>query len=377
MRVLVLDTIHGGAVLAEALLRHGDDVDAVDVYRGIVMPVRDAEQRGYDLVAAPVHLDPDHPLLSMPVQKITHHQMVGRIFPPCRARIIEITGAHGKTSVAYAICSILPGKTILHTSTGTWLYPDRRLLFKKSITPASILFAAAAAEAEGADWIVAEESLGICGVGELAVLTSDLDYPIASGKKSALAAKRSTLSSCLHVLCPKSCVQPGMYAPEEYVRIDGDRFSTADTGSFRSGCADIPVYRNALMFAAAAGAVLGLDISPLAGFSGVPGRMFYREVDGVPVLDNANSGTSPDNIAEAFAYLQKRTGKEIVLVVGEGGHAVCEGLSPGEIGELVDRLSPHDVIYAAGESFDELERQAVSRAKTCDAAVLLCVKTWR
>ncbi|HJJ36079.1 MAG TPA: coenzyme F430 synthase [Methanocorpusculum sp.] len=377
MKVLVLDTIHGGAVLAEALLRHGDDVDAVDVYRGSAMPVSEAKQRGYDLIAAPVHLDPAYPLLGLPVQKITHHQMVRQIFPSCRARIIEITGARGKTSVAYAVCSILPGKTILHTSTGTWVYPEKRLLFRKSITPASLLFAAAAAEKENADWIVAEESLGICGVGELAILTADRDYPIAAGKKSALAAKLSSISACRTVLCPSSCVQPGMHAPEELVRVEGNRFSTAKNGSFVSELADLPVYRNALMTAAAAGVLLDLDISSLADFPGVPGRMCYRETGGVPVLDNANSGTDPDNIAEAFAYLKNRTGKEIILVTGEGDHAVCEGLQEEKIASLVNELDPLEVIRAAGESLEELEKRAVSRAQKTGAAVLLCVKTWR
>lgn len=377
MRVLVLDTIHGGAVLAEALLRHGDDVDAVDVYRGEVMPVHEAKRRNYNLVAAPVHLDPDHPLLGMDAEKITHHQMVRRIFPPCNARIIEVTGSRGKTSVAYAITSILPGKTILHTSTGTWLYPEKKLLFRKSITPASILFAVAAADAEGADWIVAEESLGVCGVGELAILTSDQDYQIASGKKSALTAKLSALQSCRNILCPSSCLLPGMHAPDEYVTLEGYRFSTPKNGSFISELAKIPVYRNALMIAAAAGVLLGLDVSPLAGFTGVCGRMIYREVDGVSVLDNANSGTNPDNIAEAFTYLQERIGKEIVLVVGEGEHAVCEGLLSEEIVSLVKKLAPLEVIYANGRSLEDLESQAVSWAKKHDAAVLLCVKTWR
>lgn len=377
MRVLVLDTIHGGAVLAEALLRHGDDVDAVDVYRGVVMPVEEAEERKYDLVAAPVHLDPDHSLLRLPVPVITHHQMVRCIFPACRARIIEITGARGKTSVAYAVAEILPGKTILHTSTGTWLYPEKRLLFRKSITPASILFAAAAAEAEHADWIVAEESLGICGVGELGILTSDLDYPIAAGKKSALQAKLSSLSACRTVLCPLSCVQPGMHAVEAYVTVDGDRFATAANGSFESAIADLPVYRNALMIAAATGVLLGLDVSALSAFAGVPGRMMYREVEGVPVLDNANSGTNPETIAEAFTYLKKRTGKGIVMVVGEGSHAVCDGLDPEMTAGLIERLAPVSVIDSAGKSLEDLEEEAVACARKNDAAVLLCVKTWR
>ncbi len=377
MRVLVLDTIHGGAVLAEALLRNGDDVDAIDVYRGKAIPLNEVQNRGYDVIAAPVHLDPDYQHLSVPVPKMTHHQMVARLIPACRARIIEITGARGKTTVAYAITALLRGKTIVHTSTGTWLYPEKKLLFKKSITPASLLFAVNTADKEGADWIVAEGSIGVCWVGELGVLTSDLDYPIAAGKKSALAAKQESLSACRTVLVPRSLAKTGMHFAEELVTVEGNTFSTVSHGSFENPLADLAVYRTALSIAAAAGVLLNLDVSPLSRFAGVEGRMMYREVEGVPVLDNANSGTNPENIAEAFVYLKKKTGKEIILVIGEGGHAVCEEMSASAIESVIAMLSPVSVIRASGESVDNLEQQAVRCAKPIGAAVLLCVKTWR
>ena len=377
MRVLVLDTIHGGSVLAEALVRHGDDVDAVDVYRGKMMSADDAEKRKYDIITAPVHLDPDHPLVSVPGTHLTHHQMTARLLPPCSARIIEITGARGKTTTAFAVASALPGKTILHTSAGTFVYPEKRLLFKKSITPASLLFAVSAANAEGADWIVAEESLGVCGTGDIGILTSDADYRIAAGKKSALSAKLKSLAACKTLLVPDSLPVDGAHTPEKLVIRDGCRFSTKTCGSFENRLAEVPGYADALSFAAAAAVLLHLDVTPLARFTGCEGRMIFSVKDGVPVLDNANSGTNRDNIIAAAAYLKTKTGKPYILVTGSSAHTVCEGLSDADIEEAVYRTSPASVIRADGRDVEELMNEAVSAAKKQDCAVLFCVKTWR
>lgn len=376
MKVLVLDTIHGGSVLAEALLRNGDDVDAVDVYRGNTMAFEDAEKQGYDAVTAPVHLNPDCPLLSVSAPHYTHHQMTAKLLKSCRAKIIEITGARGKTTTASALAEVLPGNVILHASTGTWLYPEKKLLFKKSITPASLLFAAKAAETKKADWIVAEESLGVCGLG-FGILTSDKDYSIAAGKKSALSAKLESLSECKTVLAPESCRKEGWHSPEDFVRIEENRFITESNGSFENPLAEIPAYRDALRTAAAAAVLLNLDVSPLADFAGCEGRMLFSEIDGVPFLDNANSGTTPESIRNAAAYLKTKTAKQPVLVTGEGAHAVCEGIDDEELKAVIDEINPADVIYAEGKSFDELKSEALTRAKELDAAVLMCVKTWR
>ena len=74
MRILVLDTIHGGAELAVALREAGHEADEVDVYRGKAgIPVAEALARTYDLVTAPVHLDPDHPLLRRHGPAVSHH----------------------------------------------------------------------------------------------------------------------------------------------------------------------------------------------------------------------------------------------------------------------------------------------------------------
>ncbi|PKG31223.1 MAG: coenzyme F430 synthase, partial [Methanoregula sp.] len=64
MRVLILDTIHGAEEIGRAFADRGHDVDIVDIYRGTTPDVlQEAHGTHYDLVAAPVHTDPDHPLV--------------------------------------------------------------------------------------------------------------------------------------------------------------------------------------------------------------------------------------------------------------------------------------------------------------------------
>ena len=202
MHILVLDTIHGGYAIGEAFSARGDRVDCVDVYRGeSVIDVPTARAGSYDLIVAPVHLDPDHPLLtSAQAPVISHHEAVrlllGENIPQ---PMIEITGARGKTTTAHALASLMPGAGILHTSTGTYRFPGKEWISQSSITPASVLAAAKLAmDING--WLIAEESLGVSGAGTLSIITSDGDYACAAGKKSAVAAKVESAKHARHLL---------------------------------------------------------------------------------------------------------------------------------------------------------------------------------
>ncbi|MDD3407824.1 MAG: coenzyme F430 synthase, partial [Methanomicrobium sp.] len=130
MYILVLDTIHGGEEIARHLEKSGHKCDLVDTYRhekGI--SEEQAKKNRYDLIIAPVHLDPNHPLLNYsdaPV--ITHHKAAAMIIngsingksgalkskTPCIS--VEITGSRGKTTTAFALSHVLSKKGILHTS---------------------------------------------------------------------------------------------------------------------------------------------------------------------------------------------------------------------------------------------------------------------
>ncbi|SCL76572.1 hypothetical protein L21_2507 [Methanoculleus chikugoensis] len=385
MRILVLDTIHGGAELAGALRGAGHQVDEVDVYRGQAgIPIEEALGRTYDLVTAPVHLDPDHPLLRRHGPAVSHHEMVKRVLDGGRLPhpFIEITGARGKTTTAHALATLLPGPGVLHTSTGTYRYPERERLWRRSITPASLLPAVREAEHIGG-WLVAEESLGVAAAGDVAVLTSAEDYPVAAGKKSAIAEKCRLLSRARTVVLPPGFDLPGTVAADSTVSFEGRTCRYAGNGiagSFENPLCTLPGYRTPLALAAAAACVLGVDPSPLGRFTALPGRMAARREGEVLIVDNANSGTNMMTTIEAARYARELSGgAPLTLVIGEEARAICEGFSRNEILRTVSTVAPAETVYVGeGHPAATLEEGLdAARTLTPAGAIVLAVKTWR
>jgi UDP-N-acetylmuramyl pentapeptide synthase len=401
MEILVLDTIHGGTELAAGLARSGHRVDTVDVYRGeLGIPPEEAMRRRYDLLVAPVHLDPDHPLLSArEIPRITHHLAVRMLLAGKAPRpMVEVTGARGKTTTAHAIAHGLGGAGILHTSRGTFRCPEGPLLWRRSITPASAVPAAEEAMREGG-WLVAEESLGVSGAGDAAVLTSGEDYRIAAGKRSALEAKLESLRDAPAVVVPHGIrfSHPHLVDAGECTSWDGDRCSydhEGIRGEFRNPLGALPAYRTPLSLAAAALCLLGRDPGALAGFTGVEGRLSVEKEGGAIVVDNANSGTSAETAEAAASYARAISGGGwVTLVIGEEDRTVCEGFPAGEIASSIRKIHPDRVILVGErgrsvrpEGFgrrvayaDNLEtaRGLALRETPAGGAVVLSVKTWR
>ena len=386
MQILVLDTIHGGAELARALRGSGHQVDEVDVYRGKAgIPVEEALERSYDLVTAPVHLDPAHPLLQRHGPAVSHHEMVGWVIRGRRTPhpFIEITGARGKTTTAHALASLLPGAGILHTSTGTYRYPERERLWKRSITPASLIPAAHEARRIGG-WLIAEESLGVTGAGDVAVLTSPEDYPVAAGRKHAITEKCRQLARARIVVLPPGIDLAGRtVAAGDIVSFDGAvcRYAWGRiTGTFENPLCTLEGYRTPLALAAATACVLGIDPAPLAGFAALPGRMASRREGNLLIVDNANSGTNVETTVEAARYARALAGNgALTLVIGEEARAICEGFSPEDIARAVSAVGPTATVYVGegheAATLDEGLTQA--RNITPSGAIVLAVKTWR
>ena len=384
MRILVLDTIHGGADLAVALRDAGHQVDEVDVYRRETgIPVEEALVRTYDLVTAPVHLDPDHPLLQKHGPALSHHEVVELLIAGGAGRpFIEITGARGKTTTAHAIAALMPGPGVLHTSSGTYRYPERELLWKKSITPASLIPAAREAERIGG-WLVAEESLGVTGAGDVAVLTSPEDYPVAAGKKHAITEKCRLLSRARRIVLPDGIDLPGGVMADEVVSFEGRVCRYAGfgvAGTFTNPLCTLAGYRTPLALAAATACLLGIDPSPLGRFSALPGRMAARWEGGLLILDNANSGTNAATTIEAARYARELAGgAPLTLVIGEEARAICEGFSTEDIRRTVTAVGPTATVYVGeGQAATTLEAGLdAARRITPAGAIVLAVKTWR
>lgn len=389
MRLLVLDTIHGGTEIAAAARLRGHDVDEVDVYRGERgISVEEALARDYDCITAPVHLDPDHPLLGPGA--VSHHETVGMLLRgSVPSPMIEITGARGKTTTAHALAHLMPGEGILHTSAGTRRCPEGEVLWRRSITPASVLPAAEAARSAGG-WLIAEESLGVTGAGDVAVLTSADDYSVAAGKKSALAEKCRSLARAKTVVVPPGVTLPGAVRAEEAVSFVGAvcRYDCCGiAGEFTNPLCTLVGYRTPLMMAAATACVLGIDPAPLADFAALPGRMASRVEDGVLIVDNANSGTNVATTVEAAHYARSLSGKEsVTLVIGVLSQTVCEGFPAAEVERAVAFVRPDLVVYTGSDwtasgkphtAADLAEGLALARSLTDDGSIVLAVKTWR
>ena len=404
MRILVLDTIHGGNAIGEAFTARGDCVDCVDVYRGeSAIDVSEALTRTYDLIIAPVHLDPDHPLIRFsrtPV--ITHHEAVRRLLGENVPQpMIEITGARGKTTTAHALASLMQGAGILHTSIGTFRFPEKRRISQSSITPASVL-AAAMLALENHGWLITEESLGVTGAGNLSIITSAADYIFAAGKKSALAAKLTSAKKSRHLLLAED-IRADFPCPVTHIEDIAISRNTecsitlsGTTRRFSNPLSAVPGYHSCLLLAAAAAMILGLDPGLLSSFSALPGRMSVSYEKGLLIVDNANSGTNLATTVEAAQYARDKSGKEaLTLVIGQmaGDGAVCEGFAVDQMREAVDRIRPSQVLWVGlgpgtaeypglapfisgyAETLEEARATAVRT--TGQGSVVLSVKTWR
>jgi coenzyme F430 synthetase len=400
MRVLVIDTIHGGLDIARYLSAKGHFTDTVDIYRGQSgIDATTAAARDYDLAVAPVHLDPAHPLLqSLTIPVISHHEAVRWILGGDRpSPFVEITGARGKTTTACALAHAIDGPGILHTSIGTYRFPERELIWKKSITPASILPAAEEASRTGG-WLIAEVSLGCTGAGDYGIITSCEDYLFAGGKRHALVEKVRSAQGM-----PRLLVAPGVDAPGA-VRVEAVAVPRGDScdycwgrknGTFESPLLSLESYLVPLMLAAAAVCEIGGNPGRLSTFSAIPGRMAESREGDILIVDNANSGTNASTTLHAAEYARKITGMdEITLVVGKETGAVCEGFPADEIVAAVTGIRPARVIVV-GTEYAGIEKNpgcagipvthagsleegaSIARSMTKRGSIVLSVKCWR
>ncbi len=407
MDLLVLDTIHGGTEIGNALIAAGHHVDMVDVYRGITSGDSPTlEGNSYDRMIVPVHLNPDHPILQQfrNTPQISHHEAVRWILgDKSPSLMVEVTGAQGKTTTAHAIAHILPGCGILHTSGGTYRYPEKVKLFRRSITPASLLAVVNAAR-NHCDWLVVEESLGVTGAGDLAIITSNLDYRCAAGKRSARTIKMDSTANARRLL-----VAPGVTSSrgdtvhaDEIARIEGTRCdynNNGIVGSFENLLLGLAGYKTPLMIAAAAGCMLGFNPGSLRSFTALPGRMAVTTTNGHCIIDNANSGTTRETTTEASHYARRVSGEHnLVLVIGQEARAVCEGFQPEEIVRTIENVRPCRVVIVGEQYRNEYMASSLTRylgpdtiiytgsfregksaalENTGNACVVLAVKSWR
>ncbi|TRZ87002.1 MAG: coenzyme F430 synthase [Methanosarcinales archaeon] len=449
-RVAVIDLTHGGAVIARKLTKIAASVTGIDVYKTLRPDELEAlEQEGirtsqvaqdvseFDILIAPVHLDPNYPMLVEVAKKnipvISHHVAVGEILRGALkgSTVIEITGTRAKTSTSILLGEILSKnkKVISHTSRGLEDWNKKRIIQSGlSITPASILRAVDVVEEAGIkpDVFIFEISLGGTGSADIGVITTIVDdYKIANNTRLASEAKRmmildakpgSTLvinhdalryfGACrrdVNIISFSDSVNAAANVYYENIGSDGGTIAYFIGGRKGKitliGTQDYDLISYKTAFVCASAVALAMDIEPdqikcsLREFKGAKGRMRKTFLAGRTFIDNSNSGMDIKSAEKALDYAKTDKGR-IVMVLGEEAKEVCEGLDPAGVerfiekhldeiyslvlvGERMKPLASKNInkIYHAGNLSEGIE---FAQRLTCEKDIIIsCVKCFR
>ncbi|NLL94539.1 MAG: coenzyme F430 synthase [Thermoplasmatales archaeon] len=367
MKILILDTVHGGDVLAERLMTD-HEVVCSDVY-GITDPEIVARLRSmfvevslwvpppgeYDLVLRPEHC-PDFYLKDVESEYVENFSWaVGQLLEDDRPRI-EVTGVKGKTSVCYLLAHVLShagNKVFLHTSRGRGEYSDGKHLISEnmSIAPPSLLRLP-----EGDyDVLIQEVSLGGSGKADVAVITNLAeDYGIAKDTRKASEAKKWILSDGINVVPSEEVAfweglsgkrvtgyggtvelvsEPRVGEPLQ-INLDymGVRMRVSLSGDYLS-----IQYVKTIECVARVCEAMG-DVSPatlskaLTTFRGVPGRGELSREGGMIRIIERNPGVSALSIGNTLASVDAMGGLEnSFAIVDPVSRKVCETLVPEDV----------------------------------------------
>lgn len=142
------------------------------------------------------------------------------------------------------------------------------------------------------------------------------------------------------------------------------------SASLRPGY-NISAYWTAFVAASAAALELGIEpeavISVIEGFEGLSGRMQEKEMNGISLIDNSNSGMDILSAEKAldYALLKRKDEKKegIILVLGEEASQVCEGLPPELVQGFVEKFGTKcKQVILVGERMKAINGKNISYA---------------
>lgn len=370
MRVLILDMVHGGDLLAIRHLSEGDDVTCVDVY-GICPEARKEELRSmeirvtdkvpegsYDMTVMPTHCTRAFLGSADPGRIVSFSQDVCRFIEDRRFRI-EVTGVKGKTSTCYLIAKMLSDsgkKVLLHTSRGEGPYTAEGHMIdrKVSIAPPYIM----TLEAGDYDAVVCEVSLGGSGKADIACITNLVeDYGIAKNTLKASDAKKDILTDGgINIVSESEEGFWSVYGKKlttygrrvtrlsepklgEGLRVDVDYDGTGEVvldGSYVS-----TEYLEAMDLALEVCHRMGIPresvVRSLETFRGVPGRGEILKEDGRTVIRERNPGISHLSIGRTLKCLKEMDALgSAMIILDPVSKKVCDKMDTDEIRKVVD-----------------------------------------
>jgi len=383
MKVLVLDLVHGGKVLAEEYLKRGDEVTATDVYhvtpRDILGDLKhkgarvmlDPPAEHFDLLVQPCHCADALIGPASYDRRIWYSEAVGEFIRDRRFRV-EITGVKGKTSTAYILAHILSeqGKSVyLHCSRGMGPYAKGKHFITeyKSIAPPMLLTMPKGEY----DVMVCEVSLGGSGKADIAAITNLVGNPgIAKNTRTSEDAKKYVLTDRgVNIVAEE---EQGIWSKYgKPLRTYGHRvipigkpvfgeplkvsveYRGKHEATLRADYLALQYLRSfdlALEICDAMDVPAEAVIAAMESFPGVPGRGEVSVKDGVRYLKDRNPGISHMSIDYLLSCLkQMDVLGNAVIMMDPVNRKVCDKLDKDEIGEVCARYGVPIVLTQPGE----------------------------
>lgn len=417
-KFIILDINHGGNYLASILKDRGYEVIIYDIYqtRGEKrqeinkknIQVIDSVEKDYIdyTIVHPVHC-PDYFLSSFSDnKKLTHHELVKFLFNS-KDKVIEITGSKSKTTTAHILAFLLSfdNEVLLNSSIGYESFlkgKAKKIDENNSISPGYM--AKILSEHDKMPHVL-EESLGICGVGNISILTSTNPvYKIKGGNSNSLEAKKQLfkLSEGKIIIDGKDKIANDLaneYKKDvlriwedvrielpDYLQIGNDvhssiYFKDLELQSKFNGNYLLAGYVNPILFSAMALKLLNKDLEKMSDnlkiFNGVANRLsVLNENDYTKIIDKSG-GFSEDSLRYLLSLLKKNYDmfyKNINLLIDLNNVSHCQKIDIfaldkviGEFGNLVDNaflLGDHDF-----ETFKYLKNSTELKIKAGDILI--------
>ena len=385
-----------------------------------------------DLIINPIHSSLNIGELLKPEQLnkydiINHHEATELVLSDWKEetikqdiKTIEITGVKGKTSTAFLLKDIFLEKdkdTLMLSSLGAYLFrknqeDEQKLILQKniSITPANIINTIQLAkkiakpkcstfpicdknldlderieenklieedrenpyENLNYEMAIFENSLGICGLGDIGILSNLVEnYPIAKGQSNAREAKKQVFKSSLVTIDHETLTE---FYPDEYneyidkinsfslnnenanvycERIDYDIDRTnikviyhdlkTINGKLINGELDIdsfaPGHHHVLNILAATTTALELCIghetiqNALSDFKGIDGRTNVRQIDDLRIIEEINPGINTKAIENSINMIKDI--EDYCIIIGGKYGVTCEEIDEEKLSRFL------------------------------------------
>jgi UDP-N-acetylmuramyl pentapeptide synthase len=306
---------------------------------------------------------------------LTHHELVKFLFKD-KNNVIEITGSKGKTTTAHILAYLLSfeDEVFLNSSMGfeTILKGNAKLIDDKNSISAGYI-AKILSESNNSPQIL-EESLGICGVGNISILTSTNPvYSIKGGNGNSLEAKKQLfelsekniiidgkdkIANDLAEDCGKEVFriwEDVRIELPDYLEIGKDIHSSIYFNDFElkskfNGNYILAGYVNPILFSTMALKILNKDLEKtseyLSQFNGVVNRLSVVNGNGYTKIIDKSGGFSEESLRYLLSLLKMNYDmfyKNINLLIDLNNVSHCQKIDInaldqviGEFGNLVD-----------------------------------------